>query len=268
MTPEQIKQYLAKNKDETSIILSFKPIDDEGSKVVAEFLKTNSSLTYLGLYRNGIGNNGVKYISDALKVNTSLKDFILCYNEIGDKGAQYISDALKANFSLKELHLNGNNIGDDGAEFIAEALKFNSSLTNLNLIDNEIKAHLLNKIKAYVSENLNSPDTALARVVGNYLLHTIILKKEMPEELDDKFLSNYEKVDKNLLDQFLKENNSSSSSQSIIEKADILFNKMLQKESDEPLNLKYHPELEVCSEPLSISSDTQEQSLVGDLGDE
>ena len=110
------------------------------------------------------------------------------------------------------------------------------------------------EIATDVYENSNSPDKALARVVGNYLLYTVVLKKEMSEEFYEKFASNYNKVNKELLDQFLKENNSSYQ--------DIANQR--QEQSDRNVMIKYthgSEQLQEYCEMLATLSD-----LIGDTG--
>eukprot|EP00935_MAST-01C_sp_MAST-1C-sp1_P000954 g954.t1 len=137
--------------------LSNQQIGDEGTKQLAEALKTSEHVLSLNLgagdvkayekrqnpekqYGNNIGAEGAKELARVLKENKHLTELDLKDNRIGDSGTKELVGALKVNTRLAKLHLSSNDIGLEGAQEIAAALRVNKHLTELDLCQNEIDA--------------------------------------------------------------------------------------------------------------------------------
>ncbi|KAG0345399.1 hypothetical protein BG005_001315, partial [Podila minutissima] len=113
-------------------------IGENGTRALAEALKTNSTLTTLGLRNNSIGENGTRALAEALKTNSTLTTLGLRNNSIGENGTRALAEALKTNSTLTTLGLRNNSIGENGTQALAEALRTNSTLTTLDLENNLI----------------------------------------------------------------------------------------------------------------------------------
>ena len=84
------------------------------ARQIALLLPELKQLTYLDLSRNWIGPEGSKAIAEALKSGTSVLTSLNLYdNSIGPEGGKAIAEALKSGTSvLTTLNLYGNNLGD------------------------------------------------------------------------------------------------------------------------------------------------------------
>jgi Ran GTPase-activating protein (RanGAP) involved in mRNA processing and transport len=127
----------------TTLDLGVNSLKDEGVKVLADALKTNTTITTFNLSDNTIGPQGVKALVDALTENkrTKITTLNLSYNKIGLQGVKVLADALKTNetiTTITTLDLGGNQIGNYGATVLADALKTNKTITTLDLDDNQI----------------------------------------------------------------------------------------------------------------------------------
>ena len=97
----------------------------------------------LRTWRTKIGDEGSRALAEALKTNGALTTLDLMGNSIGDEGARALAEALKTNGALTTLNLQGNSIGTEGARALAEALKTNGALTELDLRQNSIPGSML-----------------------------------------------------------------------------------------------------------------------------
>ncbi|KAF9381557.1 hypothetical protein CPB97_007700 [Podila verticillata] len=70
---------------------------------------------------NSIGENGVKILAEALKTNSALTTLNLGANSIGDYG-QALAESLKTNLTLTTLNLRSGSIGENRAQALFEIL--------------------------------------------------------------------------------------------------------------------------------------------------
>jgi hypothetical protein len=109
-------------------------ISDEGSKILAEFLYTDTKLTKC---------IKKKYLT---KVN-------LYQNQISDVGGKYLAQSIGKNNTLKTLILFGNKLSDDsGMEFVTN-LKLKSSITVLDVRNTSIHDEIIETINSYMKRN-------------------------------------------------------------------------------------------------------------------
>ena len=119
------------NNTITKLVIKGLFMGDEGARLLAAGLESNSSLTHLNLDRNGLSDVGP--IFGALKRNTSLRHLNLSSNTLRTGWGPVVRDAVRVNLTLTELDMHGAKIGDENAKVLAAGLEDNSSLTRLNL---------------------------------------------------------------------------------------------------------------------------------------
>jgi hypothetical protein len=113
-------------------------LGDQGCKVIAAALPTNTTLKALTLAESTISDAACVDIANALALNTNLIRLNLSDNKISDTGCQALARALESNTTLERLTLFGNKVGNIGVQALAGALQGgNSTLRQLNLAGNE-----------------------------------------------------------------------------------------------------------------------------------
>jgi len=151
----------------TSLVLSKCKINNEGMKILQEFLSDHiekaSNLKYVSLNHNHItslwgahndgshrsfviphfdfnmfGDEGITELSTALHYDTNLVELDVSHNDATDTGAVAVSDCLKNNSTLQALYVSHNKISDDGIKVICNSLKTNKSLKALDIACNTI----------------------------------------------------------------------------------------------------------------------------------
>jgi len=117
--------------------LNNKHIGDEGAKVLADALRTNTSLERLYLWNTGIGDDGAKALAAVLASNTHLKDISLGGNRIGDEGGKALAAALRTNTTLQLFYLGNNRIGKEAKQAMAKMFADNYCLTLIDGFQSE-----------------------------------------------------------------------------------------------------------------------------------
>lgn len=110
---------------------------NDGARLLADALQTNSYVTKINLRLNHIGVEGIEALVDVLENNHTVTELNLAANELGDEGALHIARLIKKTRSLAKLTLMRCNITSIGTQVIATSLLSNSSLTWLNISDND-----------------------------------------------------------------------------------------------------------------------------------
>ena len=156
---------IAANASLTKISLASNPLEEHGTKVICDALKSNTILKELNLNGHSsvgwISTRGAKHVAEMLLVNASLAKLTLAKNKLEKYGTKAICDALKVNKTLKELDLSGDpsifgsgsNIGgsaEAGAKHVADMLGINDSLTVCNLLGNSLDAEAAKLLVAAV----------------------------------------------------------------------------------------------------------------------
>ena len=101
----------------------------------------STNLQGLNLRNNDIGDEGTRIIANALTTNSNLADLFLSHNNITARGCHSLAIILGSTTSnLKILDLRKNSVGNEGALVLANALTTNRKLTYLGLHYNEISA--------------------------------------------------------------------------------------------------------------------------------
>ena len=118
-------------------------LDDEGAIVLAKYLNNHSNwlekLEYLDISKNCIGYEGTRAIAESLKTHKHLYDLDMSDNNISSRGANYIGDMLHMNKSIRYLNINDNNIKMHEAMPFAINISMNTSLHTLNLGCNDFE---------------------------------------------------------------------------------------------------------------------------------
>ena len=89
-------------------------IDNEGIKLIAKSLQTDTDTKTLWLKRNPLNPEGIKYLGEMLKFNKSIECIDLHNTNVSDEGMQYLCEGLLENTTVKRLYLDANNITVDG----------------------------------------------------------------------------------------------------------------------------------------------------------
>ncbi|WP_341793685.1 hypothetical protein [Rickettsia endosymbiont of Ceutorhynchus obstrictus] len=84
-------------------------------------------LLYLDLHNNKMGDEGARLIAELLKTNTSLIYLDLAMNNISNEGARAVIEALQKNINITDLDLGENNIDHENTEIIEGYLQRNKS---------------------------------------------------------------------------------------------------------------------------------------------
>ena len=121
-------------------------LDDEGTILLAKYLSNHGlcsdtnyleNLEYLDISENCIGCEGTKALADALKTHKYLNQLDISCNNICAEGANYIGEMLQINKSITDLNIDNNNINFSEAIIFASSISSNTSLTNLDIGCNE-----------------------------------------------------------------------------------------------------------------------------------
>ena len=131
----------------------FNDIGDSGCAILAEALRFNSSLISLNLSNNHIGSKGARALADMLRFNVTLETLSLQYNALHDLGARLLAEALAVNSTLQELAVGGNDIGPEGTHDIAEALTLNQTLLFLDFQSNQPDDSGVRRLAAALQES-------------------------------------------------------------------------------------------------------------------
>ncbi|RNA15578.1 leucine rich repeat [Brachionus plicatilis] len=148
-----------------TLFLGANRIGDDGAKIVADILKTDSKLSRLNMTSSRIGPEGMKYLAQSMQSNSSLLLLDLGYmkasmdvgelgNFIQDEGAEYLAEMVRKNKSLLSLNVNNNHMTRIGIMKIRDAVRDNDSLIQLEFslghglyIDRIIMAEVSEKLK-------------------------------------------------------------------------------------------------------------------------
>lgn len=127
-TPTDDLKLTTINLTEGEIILSTtKPLNDEGAKRIADFIKQNTSLTKLSFKGGEINETQIATIFNTLRDNTSLKELDLSTTKISDGGAKKIAELIRNNTFLITLDLDENQIGKKTIGDIKKILERNKN---------------------------------------------------------------------------------------------------------------------------------------------
>ena len=135
---EQYNLHLRGSPD--NLDLNNKHIGDEGAKVLADALRTNTSVERLYLWNTGIGDDGAKALAAVLASNASLKDISLGGNRIGDEGGKALAAALRTNTTLRLLYLGNNRIRNEAKQAMAKMFADNYCLIMIDGFQSECGA--------------------------------------------------------------------------------------------------------------------------------
>lgn len=137
-----LAEALQSNSTITNLDLYDSNISDEGAVALAKVLQSNSTITNLELGSNKIGTEGAKAIAEALKSNSALTKLGIEYNEICAEGAAALADALQSNSTITNIELGSNNIGIKGANVLAVSLKTNYIITHFSMDFNGVEGSI------------------------------------------------------------------------------------------------------------------------------
>jgi len=112
---KSLAKIIQTNTTITSLGISIVYLDDQIAQYFAEAIKANpeTKITTLDFKINKIGAEGTKALAEALKTNTKLIPLDLGCNKISDEGTKALAEVLKTNSTLTTLHLEHNKIGPD-----------------------------------------------------------------------------------------------------------------------------------------------------------
>jgi len=134
---KQLTESLSDNKKMERLYLANTQI-----KIVwlQDWLRSSCSIHHLNLSNNQLGNDGAKMIAKVLESNTTITDFELNDNDIGHEGAEALANAIDENSgsTIAHLNLSHNKIGDVGATRMANMLRSNTKIIRLILSNNDI----------------------------------------------------------------------------------------------------------------------------------
>ena len=133
-----LEKLRANDKGLVDLGISGSAIGDEGAKILAKALESNTMLQSLELGNSNIGGEGATALASVLTKSSALKTLYLRGNHIGDEGAIALSKALKVNDCLEHLYLGGNGIGIEGVKAFADAFTQNSTLQTIYLRNNHV----------------------------------------------------------------------------------------------------------------------------------
>ncbi len=204
----EIKILLSSNPENKVLKLSgikLKKIElqDEDIKVLLEALDNNQNITELNLSDNKIGVQGASMIASFLSSNNTLSILNLANNNIGTKGAFIFGKSLMDNNTLTSLNIRRNQIEAEGAIGLRNGLECNNSVKEIYIGWNNVEKNLKSEITSCVDQNKNSPEEALARAVGKYLIVKFDKQEIMSEQSDLLFVKRYAKVSVTLLKSYL-----------------------------------------------------------------
>eukprot|EP00164_Ancoracysta_twista_P010077 GFYU01015085.1.p1 GENE.GFYU01015085.1~~GFYU01015085.1.p1 ORF type:complete len:519 (-),score=108.58 GFYU01015085.1:45-1601(-) len=135
-----IQRFLEAFKPNTwvhDLTLSSNKASKEGSRMIADMLKTNKTIRRIHLADNWIEATSCGYFGEALKVNTTLEYLGLEWNDIRDLGMVPLADGLRNNTTITTLNLKDNKMQVEGAQTLCELLKENQTITCVDLADNK-----------------------------------------------------------------------------------------------------------------------------------
>eukprot|EP00347_Sterkiella_histriomuscorum_P009618 403340520 len=144
----KLKQYARKSRnlaltgEQTQLINKLR---DDGVKILAKYLVSNTSIMHLDLSQNEITHKGATDLFQCLSQNNSIVSLDIgsydgqSRNRIGPKGLQKLHSILiMPNTMLSFLYLAGNYIGNQGVQILASGLENNERIIALDLSNNEI----------------------------------------------------------------------------------------------------------------------------------
>uniref|UniRef100_A0A7S4BUC7 Uncharacterized protein n=1 Tax=Chrysotila carterae TaxID=13221 RepID=A0A7S4BUC7_CHRCT len=103
----------------------------EGVKSIISSLEKNTTLKNLKLERCGIDAETCEALGEMLQVNRTITHFSIAENAFGYEGCEALALALHSNKTLTSVWLTRCDIDDDGCEELADMLKLNKTLESL-----------------------------------------------------------------------------------------------------------------------------------------
>lgn len=95
-------------------------IDAYGIKFIADALKESKRVESLWLKRNPLMTLGIKHIADMLQVNKSIRVVDLCNTAMLDEGCEYLFDKLHSNKTVESLYIGSCGITHIGTKNVAD----------------------------------------------------------------------------------------------------------------------------------------------------
>jgi len=182
-------------------------IDDEGAKIIAEFLKDNVHVTVINLSLNNIGDKGFKALADALKYNTVVKELIITGNNLNQKGMEALVDIFKTNAVVELICFQGNpvdeypnirNLYDRNKEYGKIITNFVKNFDEEKILYSDIK-----KLKLSQKINLDYKYPRESGAIKQYIKNNFSKISGLYKSLDSKSLLPEEIL--NLIFSFLSE---------------------------------------------------------------
>lgn len=144
----------------------------------------NQFLTTLNLSGNSmLGNEGIKVVADVLKTNTTITDLLVNDCKFTHSGAKELAAALSTNNTLQGLAMDDNQIGLDGARAFATALRTNKSLQKLFVAGCGISDE---GVEALVGDEKSDKDEK-----GSINLALLSIGRNAFTDMGAKYLANY-----------------------------------------------------------------------------
>jgi len=168
---ESINEIVSK-KPLRRLLLGLNQIDQEGSKLLINGLKTCPTLTELSLCRNRIGDTGAQTIAEVLDSLKNLKKIDISDNRISSRGIEYLAVALQKNSSITYLDLSFNPLGENGVYLLAKRLCQGRSYTKIQ--------HLLLERTNFFGENTDTCASLLELAKTVESIQEIWLGKKTP----------------------------------------------------------------------------------------
>ncbi|KAG2461112.1 LRC45 protein, partial [Polypterus senegalus] len=167
-----------------------------GAEALGKLLLHNKSLKCLTLEWNalGISEESFSLFCEGLGSNQVLKRLDLRNNQINHQGAGDLALALKRNHTLQGLDIRWNNIGLLGGRSLLEALQQNKTLFELEMAGNNIASDTLKAVEQSVRHN-----SERQCVVKESQSRTHVLSREiqcLKDEKGKQFLNLMEVIDK------------------------------------------------------------------------
>lgn len=118
--------------------LSFRTLDTNATRCVAEVVLKNPPLKGLNLAGSSPSEDGTNAIIKAMHANTTISELNLSFNKLpGLAEAQALGDLVRLNSTLKKLDLSDAHMDTEGVKAFAQGLAQNAALTWLNLGGNK-----------------------------------------------------------------------------------------------------------------------------------
>lgn len=159
----------------SELTLELAECSDEGTRHLAEFMRSSYNLRSLSLRLNNVGEKGAFELSRALRLSR-LKQFAIYATQldlhdrsIGDKGAAHFAEEISGSRELQSICIAQSGITNTGVQSLLAALETNSTITALHLQFNRIDRHGAGSLALFLTKTNSLRELVLDgnRDIGN-----------------------------------------------------------------------------------------------------